>query len=377
MLVRSLPLALSILLLSNCSGSGISLHRLRSDPADWPTTRGANDNRGAVAERVDAVQLLWQRKTGGQAAGEPTVRGGYIFYSGLDRRLEIFRVATGKRVFRERFDGPVRGALPRDSVFQFSVDQNENRFFTYEFYPDDRRSSFRIANSRAAARRMSDSTLLLSGLDGTLYSHAPDGNIRWSVKTEGLIHTAPAIDDTTVFVATGRRVVALDTRDGTRRWRHQSSGAIVAAPAVDDRVYVGATDSIVYALDSQDGAMEWFAVVGGGVFTTPAVGENRLYFGANDGLIYALDKETGKTLWTYDTGAIANLSPTLSGDLLYAATQTGHLLGLQTADGSVVYNHELRSSAVIPPVVAAGRVFVADRHRRLYCFGRESESDSE
>ncbi|HUU46298.1 MAG TPA: PQQ-binding-like beta-propeller repeat protein [Acidobacteriota bacterium] len=361
-------LALGVLL-SGCGGSGVHFAGPVDDAFAWPTVRGANDNRGVAAGRVEAQRLIWQRKTGGEAAGEPTVRGGYLYFPGYDRRLEVFAAATGHRVFRRRYDGPVTGALPRDTAFDFLTDQNEYRLFTYTYPPGEKRTDYRVARSQAPPRRLDDSLTLIAGLNGTLYCHADDGEIRWEVKTDGPLLTAPAVVDTTIFAASGRSVVALDTRDGELRWSHQSSGAVTAAPAVDDRVYVGTADSMIYALDRSNGGMDWFFVAGGGVFTTPAVGADRIYVAANDGLIYALDKATGKMIWTYDTGAVANLSPTLAGDLLYVATRTGRLVALGAADGSVVYDHKLRSAAVTPPVVAEGYVFVADDNRRLYCFG--------
>jgi len=372
--VRGL-LAIALLAMAGGCGRAHLFMRPSAQPDGWPTVRGAPNNCGAtVGGTIIVERLLWRSKTGGEAAGEPTIRDGLLYFPGLNYRLEIFDAANGRRLFRARFNGPVSGALPSSTGFDVLTDQDEQRYFVYLFDPLRVESSFPTVACRAAPRRLDDSTILLAAWNGTVSCLDRSGKSIWSVETEGPIVSTPAVVDSIIYVASGRQVVALARRDGRRIWSHRASGAVVAAPAVDDRVYVGSADSIIYALGRESGSMDWFFAADGGVFTTPTIGPDRICFGANDGAIYALDKSTGRFLWRYDTGAIANLSTTLAGKTLLVGSRRGRLLVLNAADGSLISEHPLSAPAATPPVVAYGRVFIADAKRNLYCFGPATDS---
>ncbi|MEW5700814.1 MAG: PQQ-binding-like beta-propeller repeat protein [Candidatus Zixiibacteriota bacterium] len=378
-LLRSVPCGRSllafVLLLSAVGCSGPRLHLpIRPSLGAWPTERGSADNRGSVSGSIGEMRLLWRTRTGGLAAGEPTVSGGVLYFPGLDRRLEIVSIADGRRLWRTRFRGPVTAAVARADGFDVLTDQDELRYLIFHRDPLRLAASFPVIACRAAPRLINDSLILLAAYNGSIACRTRGGDLVWETHTLGPILTAPALVDSVAYVASGRQVIALSTTDGTILWTHRSSGAIGAAPAVGNLVYVGSADSLVYALDRRNGAMAWFFAAGAGVFTTPAVGGDRLFFGANDGYIYALNESTGRLLWRYNTGAIANLPCTLVGNSVLVSSRNNRLLVLDAADGRLIGEHKLLAPATTPPIVAAGRVFVADTKRNLYCFGSVRDS---
>jgi len=362
--------ALVTLCVASCATTSGRLDFPQKTPHSWPTVRCTPDNRGVAGTTQAAIDsLCWESKTGGEAASEPTVSDGRLYFSGHDRRLEVFDAENGDRVFRERFDGPVSGTLVGNGAITFLTDQVEQRAFTYGFGPAGRRLSFPIPPSACAPRRLTDSTLLVAGLRGMLQSCAADGRVVWSRETEGPILSTPALVDSIIYAASGRTVLAINARNGTEVWQHRSTGAVRAAPSVKERVYFGSSDSLVYALDPLTGAMVWFASVDGAVATTPVAGPDHVYVAVNDGSVYALRADDGTEMWRHETGAIANLSPTLSGHRLLVATREGRLLMLDAVSGIMEREQRLRGPATVSPVVVGACVFVADTKRRLYCFG--------
>jgi len=361
---------------------GVSRKHLSPEPqapGDWTTIRGASDNSGVAYTdgplRIDT--LLWQYKTGGVATTEPIIAGGLLYYSSRDRRLEILNAATGKRLLRERYQGPVTGVLPGDTLFACTTDQNERHLFLYSYDPVDQLARIDIPISGCPPRRLSDGSILIAGMHGDLVCIGPDGEVKWSVKADGLVTSSVTVADSLFLVSAGRTVSARRVADGSVVWSHLSPGAVRAAPSVSDGMaFFGSTDSLVYAVTLNEGAMKWFFATRGQVMTSPTVGPDRVYLAANDQLVYALDRTTGRKVWSYNTGAPANTEPTLAGNTLIISTQKGKLLFLNAATGTLEQEFHLSAPASTAPVVANNRVYVADVRRQLYCFGSSREEMS-
>jgi outer membrane protein assembly factor BamB len=373
------PISLLILalLLVSCSSGRTKLAYTDSTDHNWLTPRSDAANTGHVASSVinEPYTILWKVKTGGVAASEPIVRDGLIFFSGLDRRLEVYDLATGERRFRKRFDGPVLGVIPGDSTFGVLVDQVERRYFTYDLRTARQTGNFKVPTVSAAPRTHSDSTILLGTWHGQVFCYTHDGREIWHTECDGPVLSPPAIVDSVVYVASGRSLFALKSDDGATIWEHGVSGAIEGGPAVDDHVYFGAIDSFATALRKSDGELVWSTRLGGGVFAAPAIGDSLVYFASNDGSLTALDKNEGIVQWTYDAGAVANLSPTLCGDLLLITSRQATVAMLSAANGEQLWSDStLSAQAMTSPVVVGDRILLTDSRRLLICLAPASQS---
>ncbi|GAB4318846.1 MAG: hypothetical protein Kow0074_08280 [Candidatus Zixiibacteriota bacterium] len=364
-----------ILLIGGCGFSGKRLATITTEGTMWPTYRANLASNGHIADNSDIriEAQLWESKTGGVACGEPVVRDGYVFFSGCDRRIEVYDALSGERKFRDRFDGPVAGVDARDSVFVFVTDQNQRRAYVYSREPVQELWTAEIPISQCPPRMLDDGSILIATLHGRLIRMHPDSGVVWDVRTQGQIQAAPAVKDSIIMVPSGRVLSARRLSDGSEIWSHQTSGAVMATPAIDQRVYIGSTDSLLYALDVQSGRMDWFFATNGQLLTTPAVGDSIVYLTANDRNVYALNKRTGKQIWSYETGGPANQSPTLVGNTLFVATTSEELLLLDAATGNLIREFPLTAPAACAPVVAHNRVYVADQRRRLFCFGPKED----
>jgi outer membrane protein assembly factor BamB len=368
---------LSVLLLVSCSTNRTKLAYSDSAAPDWPTQRSNQNNTGALGSGItdEPYTVLWSTKTGGVAACEPVIRDGLVFFSGLDRRVEVFDFASGERKFRKRFDGPVLGVIPGDSTFGILVDQAERRYFIYDLRTAKEIKSFKVATVSCAPRMLSDTTVLMGTWHGRLLCYSLNGDPRWNAKCEGPIKQPPAVRDSVVYVASGRSVFALHAGDGEEIWQHGVSGAIEGGVAAEDHIYFGAADSFAAAIDPKNGDLVWSRRLDGGLFATPVVGDSFVYFAANDGSITALSKSDGALRWTHRAGAVANLSPTLCGDYLLSTSRQSTLTMLSAITGEQIWaDTTLTAQATTSPVVVGDRILLTDSRRLLICLAPASQT---
>ncbi len=374
---HTITLLFLALLFVSCSSGRSKLIYSEATAYNWLTPRADAANTGHVASSVinEPYTILWTVKTGGVSASEPIVRDGLIFFSGLDRRFEVYDLATGERRFRKRFEGPILGVIPGDSTFGVLVDQAERRYFTYNLRTARETGNFKVPTVSTAPRTHSDSTILLGTWHGHVYCYTHDGREIWHTECDGPVLSPPAIVDSVVYVASGRSIFALKSDDGATLWEHGVSGAIEGGPAVGGHVYFGAIDSFATALSKSDGEVAWTTRHAGGIFAAPAIGENLVYFASNDGTLTALNKSDGTINWTYNAGAVANLSPTLCGDLLLITSRQSTVSMLSAETGEHLWSDStLSAQAMTSPVVVGDRILLTDSRRLLICLAPASQS---
>ena len=238
-----------------------------------------------------------------------------------------------------------------------------------------------------------DGTIYVGSADTFFYAIAPDGRLRWRVRTGGLIDAAGALsayspklgsapltfgsaDDRLYHVTTPRRghprilwrfrapvppvpgqlvdwwegnlavgpggtLYAGNTGgtayavhpDGRGLWRFAAGNSVWTTPA-----FIGAGASIwgsldfhIYRLDAS-GRRVWSTTVPGYIVSSPAIGtDGSIYVGGFDAKLYALDPDTGAVRWSYPTSDHIYASPALGRD------RSGHTDGIYiaSADGSV------------------------------------------
>lgn len=368
---RFLPAcALVALVLAACSSGRPKLWYPAPGTADWPTPRGDQANSGRAPQALPDVPytVAWSVKTGGVAASEPVVRDGLIFFSGLDRRIEVYDLASGERRFRKRLDGPVLGVLAFDADFAVLTDQQDRRLVRFDMKKGKERAEFRVQAASAPPRLLNDSTILISTWNAQVRTLTPQGEILWETECEGPIRTTPAVTDSVVYAASGRSLFALAADDGSILWQHGVAGAIEGVAVDGGQLFFGSADSFVTALDCHDGRLLWTAPLGAGIFATPAIGSDLVYVAANNGRLTALDRESGEIRWDYALDAIANLSPTLSDDRLLVTARNALVTALSAATGEVVWaDTTLSGQAVIAPIIVGDRILLADSKRNLIC----------
>ncbi|MBC7109490.1 MAG: PQQ-binding-like beta-propeller repeat protein [Archaeoglobi archaeon] len=172
-------------------------------------------------------------------------------------------------------------------------------------------------------------TIFFSGNEsGVHYLFAVYENrtLAWKFPVEGKITNTPSVGDGKVFVATDKRLYAINL-DGTEAWNVSFNGSMSTAAVAYGNVYIGSKNGI-YCFNSSNGDILWNFTANGKVDSSPAVASSVVYFATNtaEGTLYALDANTGKPLWYYRLkGGYYNImsSPFIAENKLFIGTDSG------------------------------------------------------
>ena len=196
-------------------------------------------------------EIIWVARPPFSPSSPPTLAGSRLYVAGLDSVVALTS-SDGAEIWKTPVGGQVTAqiALSKGSLYACMKD---NKVFALD---------------------------------------AATGKQRWSFTTEGLLNTAPALDEShkTVFVGDANNYVyALDTGSGALRWRQQLDNGVFSLKYFKGSVHAVSRGGYLYAFDPVTGTMRWQYVVGEGVASPLGVGANTLYAGSADGYLYALD----------------------------------------------------------------------------------------
>lgn len=289
---------------------------------------GAEDGN-LYAFELAGRKLAWLYHAGAGIASTPAVADGLVYVLARDGLLHAVDASTGVR------------------RWEFAT-QGEARFEGYGLHGRAGKGAdpwdFWLSSPVAANGRV-----YFGSSDGRLYAlDAKTGELQWSYKSGGMIHSAPAVaGKALVFSSWDGAVYALDAASGKRLWRYQTeqktdnTTGVQAAPLVDgDTVYIGSRDAYFYALDLVSGKMKWrYDGKGSWILSGAVSDERQVYFGTSDSnLLVALDKRSGRPLFEYDTKVWAYATPVLCGGTVYGATMRGELFALDAATGKTQWS---------------------------------------
>ena len=260
-----------------------------------------------------------------------------------------------------------------------------------------------------------DGTVYVGSADTYFYAIAPNGRVRWRIKTGGIIDAAGALsafdprarsapltfgsgDERLYHVTTPRRgrprilwtfrptlppvkgqqvdwwegnvavgpagVLYAGNTGGTAYavspsgrpvWTFTGGNSIWTTPAfaADGSTFWGSLDFNVYRLDAS-GHPRWHTFTPGYVVSSPAIGsDGTVYVGSFDSRLYALDPATGTPRWTFATSDHIYSSPALGADrTVYIASTDGSIYAL-TPSGRLRWRYDSGDPIRSSPVLGA------------------------
>jgi eukaryotic-like serine/threonine-protein kinase len=318
--------------------------------------------------------LLLKFKTSGKIFSSPLINKGFAYIGSEDGNLYAIDIRNKKQVWKFSTAGAVHSspALFRQAVYFGSYD---GYFYAVEGISGKLKWKFKTDGEKKAGAKglwtmkpateymedpfdfflsspsidAKDSLVYFGSGDGSVYAlYANNGKLLWRFRTNGIVHSSPALYNGTVYIGSwDRYLYAIDAKTGKEKWKFETGAdtayhlleGIQASPAIyNSTVYFGARDGYFYALDPQTGALKWkYAANNSWILTTPAFKDNTVYIGTSDSYQFiALDAITGLEKFKVQANGYIYSSPSIAGHTAYFGDFTGQLFAVDlSANGNI------------------------------------------
>jgi outer membrane protein assembly factor BamB len=318
---------------------------------------GSEDQNLYAIDKISG-KLLWKFRTGGAVHSSPAVYKNVVYFGSFDGFYYAVNAATGKLKWKFKTGGEkkvgAKGLWTMKPADRYMDD-------LFDFF----------LSSPVIGSDNHDPIVYFGSSDGNLYAlHALTGKKKWAFKTNGLIHTSPALYNGNVYFGSWDTFLyAVDANTGSLKWKfetgkqpdyHVLEGIEGSPTCSDSTVYFGSRDGFFYALDAFKGDVKWkYAANNSWVITTAAVKNNVVYLGTSDTFLFlGLDAKTGQEKINYKTNGYVYSSPALAGNTAYFGDFTGNLCAVDINSGKLTGKFETpgRKANVKAILDAAGNI---------------------
>jgi outer membrane protein assembly factor BamB len=292
-----------------------------------------SEDHNLYAVDVKTGTLLWKFETGGAVHSSPSVNKNVVCFGSYDGNYYALNARTGKLLWKFKTGGEKKVGAKGLWTMQPS---NEYMDDLYDFFLS---SPVFSANS---------SMVYFGSSDGNLYAvNTAIGKLKWAFKTNGLIHTTPALYNGKLFFGSwDTYFYAVDAATGKLAWKfktrdqpeyHLLEGVQASAACSNGMVYIGARDGFFYALSAATGKVVWkYAADNSWVLTTAAVQNGVVYTGTSDTYLFlAFDAKTGRQIFKYKANGYVYSSPALTATTAFFGDFTGKLFAIDTKTGKL------------------------------------------
>jgi len=205
------------------------------------------------------------------------------------------------------------------------------------------------------------------------------GNTLWRLRLPGAPSTAPAVDDThvymgmldgSIYAANLKKIRQLYQEQRLPQWsgdaiewRYQAFKSITTQPVVTTRVINFASrGGSLYGLTTGDHKLTFQLETDQPIVAPLTRWKDQLFVASEDHSVYALNVENGKILWDFVSGLPIRRKPLVVDGDLYLAPERGGVYALNASNGvQLWWRPDLEQVATI----AGGSLFATDTDRNL------------
>ncbi|MFP5245702.1 MAG: S8 family serine peptidase, partial [Thermoanaerobaculia bacterium] len=239
-----------------------------------------------------------------------------------------------------------------------------------------KRATFNVAPTAGA-----DGTLYVTSSDGDVYAADATG-VRWTQSLRATATAKPALVGGTLYITTGSKLTAIDAATGATRFTFTAPANIAGGPVFDaSSIYVAAGPQL-FALNTL-GQTRWAASSAGNAFASEPFlapdgasiyGVVQNMKGKKIGTLHAFSTSTGAQKWTYTGFGDLSIRPDVDpeGGILLADKQTS--IYRLAPDGTET--HRLKAQVVITDISRSsgnGNIVIRLESTYLALFGRLPE----
>lgn len=136
---------------------------------------------------------------------------------------------------------------------------------------------------------------------------------------------------------------------------------IIAAPLVTaEQVFVGTADNHLLALNAADGALQWEYEMGHSLWAQPTLADDMLFASSMDRTIYAFQPETGELIWEKTLDGAIAAKPLVADGVVYVSSFDKQLHALDARTGAEIWSADGGDWIWSAPAVDADHVYFVD-----------------
>jgi len=337
-------------------------YRIAAEPVVGAGRIYTMDSRALLTATGTNGATLWQTDIAAPGDRDDDATGAGLAYDGGRvyattgfSELVALDAASGKVLWRQRFDAGVGGAPTLSNGIVYVVARDAS---AWAIRAEDGKVLWQLGGTPA------------TGMTGV---------------------SAPAVNDRLVVFpfATGEMIATLK-KGGLTLWQAKVAGArlgrgyamvsdLTGDPVIaGDRLYAGSSAGKVAAFDVNSGERIWTADEGANSPVQLAGGS--LFLVSDEGKLVRLDAGTGEVIWSVDLPyytrdkikkqreITVNNGPVLAGGKLFVASSDGLLRVFDPASGTLIGQAEIPGGAATDPIVAGGTLYVVSRNGQLHAF---------
>jgi len=206
-----------------------------------------------------------------------------------------------------------------------------------------------------------DGTIYVGAGDTCLYALSKNGTLKWKYKTNGSIHSTPAIRNNLIcFGSKDNNVYAINS-EGSPIWSFETGNDVISSPAFDsdNTIYIGSSDMYLYAINS-DGTLKWKSITEEAIVASPAVGpDGNIYITSKDKCLYAFNGK-GELNWKFMTGGSIESSPSIGFYGTIYLGSTDHYLYAIDSQGNLKWKYDTEAPILSSPATGSdGNIFIS------------------
>ncbi|QIA08640.1 PQQ-binding-like beta-propeller repeat protein [Draconibacterium halophilum] len=317
--------------------------------------------------------ILWKVKTEGQVISSPTLANNIIYVGSEDHKLYAIDATTGTVKWTYKTNGPVHSTplvakgkvmfLSYDGFF-YALSQNngklvwkfktrgESIFKVKDYYNGSFQPDFWDFYLSSAI--FHNDRVYFGSSDSNVYSlNAESGEMIWTYKTGGSIHSSPAIYENSLVIGSwDSKIYCLDAESGKQNWSYSTGRdtaqyiwlGIQASPSVENGIaYIGSRDAKFYAFSIETGDTLWSNnnFDRSWMPSSAAIGKENIYTGSSDSFsFFSISKDKGDINYATKTNSYTFSSPAIDDEMVYIGSANGRLYGINLDNGEIKWEFE-------------------------------------
>ncbi len=325
----------------------------------------------AAGSEAPAAALRWEAEVGRTLGLELASGPGMLAVSARDRRIALFALPGGERLWEKKLEGGVQAGVAIQGGAIYGVtDYPDGRLFCRQAGTGRLRWDLPLGESWGAPL-LDDRRLFAASLQGRVVCcDVATGDPVWERRVPGLVRAKLGLADSILWVPTvSNRLLALAARTGETLWDVEPGGALYGPPAL--------LDSLAWTLSYDGHLRAWRPATGelaagldldGRFSAGPVAGAGSLFLVSAGGVVRCYDDCPPVLRWERDLETAADLRPTLADGTLWVPLRDGAAYGLDPDSGEILWRLRVPAPAGTRVLPAEGLLLLGGGRGDLFAF---------